>query len=89
MANEGNPSHSRGIPLEQTPEMRRDKAIIELQDQARKVRKSIAPVNVALMVLMCTLPSICEHLKIIWRLKDASMKLNRYSKTPRSCPILV
>jgi len=39
MANEGEGSHSKGIPFEQAHEIRRDKAIIELQEQVRKLTK--------------------------------------------------
>jgi len=37
MANEGEYDYIRGIPLKEAHEMRKDKAIIELQEQVRKL----------------------------------------------------
>ena len=37
MANEGDTSHSLGTPLEQAHEIRRQRAIVELQEQVRKL----------------------------------------------------
>jgi len=45
MANEGESSHSKGIPLKQANEIRRHKAIIELQEQVRKLIMELAGVK--------------------------------------------
>jgi len=37
MAHERDPAHSRGTPLEQLHEMRRDKVILELQEQVKRI----------------------------------------------------
>lgn len=41
MANEEDPCHSKGIPLEQAHELRRDKAIHELQEQVRRLTRQL------------------------------------------------
>jgi len=45
MANEGEGSYSRGIPLEQAHKMRRDKTIIKLQKQVRKLTRELEQVK--------------------------------------------
>ena len=44
-ANKEDPSHSKAIHLEKSPEMRRDKAIIELQEQVRRLKRDLEQVR--------------------------------------------
>ena len=45
MGNEGDASHSKGISPDQAYEMRRDRAIIELQEQVRRLTKELEQVR--------------------------------------------
>jgi len=45
MANEGDPSYSRGIPLEQAHEIRRDKGILELKEHVRRLTRELEQVK--------------------------------------------
>jgi len=45
MANEGNRPHSRGMPFEQAYEIKRDKAIIELEKHVRKLTRKLKQIQ--------------------------------------------
>jgi len=66
MANQGDPSQVRGMSLEQPHKMKRGIAILELQDQVRRLTNQIAQVKEAMREPPCSEGSLNPNHYLKW-----------------------